>query len=165
MYRREIAGQQKIEIPFNIELNPDSKWVRMADIFPWERIEEEYAKNYKRNDGQIAKPARLAFAALYIQASEGFTDEKTRRHIQENPHMQYFCGFENYTTTPPFDASLMVHFRKRIPAEMVMEITEETFVAEALKAMDTPEEAVSESLHRQASNIPANREARLLGIQ
>ena len=52
--------------------------------------------------------------------------------------MQYFCGFDEYTPEPPFDASLMVHFRKRIPAEMVMEITEKLFTTEALSLMDAP---------------------------
>lgn len=58
--------------------------------------------------------------------------------------MQYFCGFDSYTATPPFDASLMVHFRKRIPAEMVMQITEEVFAREAMQGMGAPEEAARE---------------------
>ena len=139
MYRREVPGQTKIYIPFNVKLNPDSKWVKLGELIPWERIEEEYANHFHGNEGQIAKSARLAFGSLYIQTTEGFTDEKTREHIQENPHMQYFCGFSEYTTEPPFDASMMVHFRKRIPAEMVMRITEEVFKTEALEEMDAPE--------------------------
>jgi len=139
MYRREIPGQTKIDIRFNVKLNPDSKWVKLSELIPWERVEEHYAKHFHGNEGQIAKSARLAFGALYVQTAEGFTDEKTREHIQENPHMQYFCGFTGYTTEPPFDASMMVHFRKRIPAEMVMAITEEVFKLEALEEMDAPE--------------------------
>ena len=54
--------------------------------------------------------------------------------------MQYFCGMTGYSTTPPFDASLMVHFRKRIPAKMIMQLMEEAFVSEALKEVDAPEE-------------------------
>ena len=144
MYRRESPGQLRLEIPFDVALNPESKWVRLAKVIPWERIEMDYAKHFHGREGQIAKSARLAFGALYIQASEGFTDEKVREHIRENPHMQYFCGFVSYTTNPPFDSSMMVHFRKRIPAEMVMQITEEVFAAEALNQMDAPEEAAPE---------------------
>ena len=139
MYRREVPGQIKIAIPFNVKLNPESKWVKLAELIPWERVEEYYVDHFHGNEGQIAKSARLAFGALYIQTTEGFTDEKTKAHIQENPHMQYFCGFTGYTTEPPFDASMMVHFRKRIPAEMVIRITEEMFMAEALERMDAPE--------------------------
>ena len=143
MYKRILPGQQKLDIPFNVELNPESKWVKLSTIFPWESIDDEYIKHFKSNEGQIAKTSRLAFAALYIQACEGLTDEKTREHIQENPHMQYFCGFTKYNPQPAFDASMMVHFRKRIPAEMVMKITEEAFTAEALKEIGTPAELMT----------------------
>ena len=139
MYKRECPGQLKIEIPFNVELNPDSKWIRIADKIPWEQIEDEYVKHIKGVEGQRAKPSRLAFGALFVQASECLTDEKTREYIQENPHIQYFCGYAEYTPTPPFDASMMVHFRKRIPAETVMKITETAFAGDALIGMDAPE--------------------------
>lgn len=64
-----------------------------------------------------------AFGTLYIQAEEGYTDEQTRRNIQENPYLQYFCGFECYTMESPFDASMMTHFRKRISPEMIQRST------------------------------------------
>jgi len=151
MYRRELPGQIKLDIPFNVKLNPDSAWVRLAELIPWERIEEEYANHFHGSEGQVAKSARLAFAALYIQTTEGFTDIKTMKNIQENPHMQYFCGFTSYDTQRPFDASLMVHFRKRIPAETVMKITEEIFAEEALRQMDAPEpEAAGDEAARNA---------------
>jgi hypothetical protein len=144
MYRRESPGQLRLDIPFDVTLNQESRWVRLAKLIPWERIEVDYAKHFHGREGQIAKSARLAFGALYIQASEGFTDEKTREHIQENPHMQYFCGFLSYTTNPPFDSSMMVHFRKRIPSDMIIQITDEVFAAAALEEMDAPEEDVTQ---------------------
>jgi len=108
MYRRELPGQMKIEVPFNVALNAESKWVKMADMLPWDEIEEQYVKNFTgKNEGQVAKSARLAFCAVYIYISEGITDEKVARYIQENPHMQYFCGYAAYTPQPPFDPSLM----------------------------------------------------------
>jgi len=169
MYRRELTGQLKLKFPFNVDLNPESKWVQIAGLIPWERVEEEYARNFHSNEGQVAKSARLAFGALYIQIEEGFTDEKTREHIQENPHMQYFCGFDSYTTMPPFDASMMVHFRKRIPAKMVMQITEEAFAAEALKTIGASEEVIEAVLideeaeeEADAEESPTNRGTQIL---
>ena len=35
--------------------------------------------------------------------------------IQENAYMQYFLDFSGYISKPPFDLSMMVHFRKRLP--------------------------------------------------
>jgi hypothetical protein len=39
---------------------------------------------------------------------------------------------------------MMVHFRKRIPSEMVIRLTEEFFVQDALAQMDAPAEEVEE---------------------
>lgn len=38
--------------------------------------------------------------------------------------MQYLIGMESYRDEAPFDASMMVHFRKRITPEMLSEINE-----------------------------------------
>jgi len=45
--------------------------------------------------------------------------------IVENPYLQYFLGFDRYDDrTPPFDASLMVSFRKRLNSDILIEINE-----------------------------------------
>jgi len=138
MYRKTLAGQQKFEIPFGVELDSENRWVKLSSIMPWEKIEERYTENFKgAYCGQEAKASRLAFGALYIQNRLVVTDDEIVNQIRETPAMQYFCGFDEYTTEKPFDSSLMVHFRKRISAEMVKEIAEEAFAAEALKAIET----------------------------
>lgn len=141
MYRQENYEQLTLDLPFGVSLNAEDRWVKLADIFPWAAIEQEYVRNFGGSEGQIAKPARLAFGALYIQTTEGFTDEQTRRHIQENPYLQYFCGFKAYTSESPFDASMMTYFRKRINAEMLQRITAITFAGDAQNLMDNPETA------------------------
>jgi len=137
MYRRVIPGQNKLDIPVGVELRTDNRWVQFSAIMPWEKIDRLYQANFSGLRGQVAKPCRLAFGALFIQWRLGITDEETVDQIRENPSMQYFCGFESYTTVKPFDSSLMVHFRKRITAEMMKEITEEAFAAEAKKAIES----------------------------
>ncbi len=44
--------------------------------------------------------------------------------ITENPYLKYFIGLPGYQETPPFDASTLVLFRKRITAEMLNEANE-----------------------------------------
>jgi hypothetical protein len=131
MYQRVMEGQQRLEIPFGVKLEADNRWVKLSSIMPWDKIDERYAENFKSEKGEVAKSGRLAFAALYIQNRLVITDEETVEQIRETPAMQYFCGFGSYTTKKPFDSSLMVHFRKRITAEMMKEITEEAFAQEA----------------------------------
>jgi hypothetical protein len=136
MYRREITGQGRLELPFGVELLTDNRWVQFAAIMPWEKIDNLYQANFEELRGQVAKTSRLAFGALFIQMRLGITDEETVNQIRENPSMQFFCGFDAFTTVQPFDSSLMVQFRKRITADMMKEITEAAFAAEARKSID-----------------------------
>ena len=73
----------------------------------------------------MAKPLRLALGACIIQAEYGYSDEETALQIQENPYLQYFCGYPGYDDEKlPFDPSLMVYFRKRLTPEILGEINE-----------------------------------------
>jgi len=135
MYRWTVPGQDRLDIPFGVELRTDNRWVQFARIMPWEKIEALYSANFNEVKGQVAKPSRLAFGALFVQWRLGLTDEETVDQIRENPSIQYFCGYESYTTEKPFDKTLMVHFRKRITSEMMKEIAKEAFAEEARKAV------------------------------
>lgn len=60
-----------------------------------------------------------------MQAEYGYSDEETVLQIQENPYLQYFCGYKAYDDSkPPFDPSLMVYFRKRLTPEILGKINE-----------------------------------------
>ena len=132
MYQKKMYEQQKLEIPFGVDLDSENRWVKLAEIMPWEKIDQIYSKNFDGEKGKIAKTSRLAFGALYIKKRLNLSDEETVNQIRENPSMQYFCGYEAYATQKPFDPSLMVRFRKRIDAKMMGKITKEAF-AEAGK--------------------------------
>ena len=43
--------------------------------------------------------------------------------------MQYFIGYKEYRNERPFDPSLLVSFRKRLPESAMSEIQERTFIA------------------------------------
>ena len=110
--------------PVGMEMNPDNRWIKKADSIPWGEIELKYAKLFANRRGNIAKPLRLALGSLIIQLEYGFSDEETALMIQENPYLQYFCGYTKYEYKMPFDPSLMVHFRKRLKPSIVGEINE-----------------------------------------
>lgn len=72
--------------------------------------------------GNVAKTLCLALGACIIQAEYyGFSDEETAHITQENPYLQYFCGYLGYE---PFDPSLIVYFRKWLTPEVLGEINE-----------------------------------------
>jgi len=129
MYSGKNIRQQKLDgivKPFNLELDQTNRWIRMSQLMPWEEIEEKYAETFvnERNDGRRAKTAREAFGALLVQQMLGLSDRETVEMIQENVYIQYFLGYHEFRRTRPFDASSMVHFRKRINLEMMSAINE-----------------------------------------
>ena len=129
MYRKP-DGQMTIEdfiLPFEGKLKADNRWVKMAEIIPWDEIEQEYAKLFENEIGNVAKPARMALGALIIKEKCGYSDIETVEQIEENPYLQFFIGLKEYKTEAPFDPSLMVHFRKRFNMEAINSINEKIF--------------------------------------
>lgn len=111
--------------PVGMNLKESNRWVKKAQIIPWLEIEKRYAALFINRKSNVAKPLRLALGACIIQAEYGYFDEKTALQIQENPYLQYFCGYPGYDDEKlPFDPSLMVYFRKRLTPEVLGEINE-----------------------------------------
>lgn len=111
--------------PVGMNLKESNRWVKKAQTIPWLDIEKRYAKLFTNRKGNVAKPLRLALGACIIQAEYGYSDEETGLQIQENPYLQYFCGYAGYDDEHlPFDPSLMVYFRKRLTSEVLGEINE-----------------------------------------
>lgn len=113
-----------------MELDPENRWIKMAQKVDWDKIEEKYCGLYCPDNGARAKPIRLAICAMLISRIEGLPDERLVLHIQENPYMQYFCGIKEYSREQPFTPSLMVTFRKRFNDDVIREINEMLFAAE-----------------------------------
>lgn len=126
------------------KLDPANRWVRLADLIPWNELEElsKYKNNFRKS-GKVAKSFRIAFGALLIQSKLNLTDEETSLQIAENPYLQYFLGFETYQPRAPFNPSLMVHFRKRLTADIMndlnLKIMELQRPKEAPETRSTPE--------------------------
>ena len=127
MYRRNVSRQLEFVdfyMPFSGKLNAENRWVRLAEIVPWQLAEQIYADAFCDDFGAPALSARIALGALLIKEREGLTDRGTVEAIQENPYMQFFIGLEEFTEESAFDASLMVDFRKRFGEAGLARISE-----------------------------------------
>jgi transposase, IS5 family len=112
-------------LPFGGYLDPNNRWVRKSALIPWKIVEREYRNQLSgSSNGSPALTARMAFAALVIKEELNLTDRETVEQIRENPYLQFFAGLESFQTEEPFDASMMVHFRKRFPLESMNRINE-----------------------------------------
>ena len=129
MYRKP-DGQLSLDdfkLPFEGKLFAENRWVKMAQLIPWDEIEQDYARHFENDIGNVAKPARIALGALIIKEKCGYSDIETVEQIKENPYLQYFIGLKEYKYEAPFDPSLMVHFRKRFGMDEINAINEKIF--------------------------------------
>ena len=121
---RDQLGIDEFFLPFGGKLKKGNRWIRMSEIMPWDYIEEVYLESMSQETGRAAFSARIAYGAIYVKEQENLTDERTVEAITENPYIQYFLGLKAFQTEPLFDASMMVHFRKRFPVEALAKINE-----------------------------------------
>ena len=127
MYRKaELAPSppSEFELPFGGRLSADNRWVKMAQIIPWDEFESEYAANFPTEKGAPAKSFRMALGALIIKEKLGISDRETVEQSRENPYLQYFIGQLTYSNELPFDPSLLVHFRQRISPNLINKVNE-----------------------------------------
>ena len=137
MYRREHRHQLSFEdffLPFGGKLSGDNRWIKLAELIPWDELEDDYAAQFCKGFGAPAKPFRMALGALIIKARLGLTDEELVEQIKENPYLQFFIGLEAFQYSAPFDPSMMVYFRKRLP-EAVVNDCNERIVRHGLKVI------------------------------
>jgi hypothetical protein len=127
MYRREHRHQLSLAdffLPFGGKLSGDNRWIKLAELIPWDELEDYYAAQFCKGFGAPAKPFRMALGALIIKARLNLTDEELVEQIKENPYLQFFIGLEAFEYAAPFDPSMMVYFRKRLPESVVNDCNE-----------------------------------------
>jgi hypothetical protein len=81
--------------PVGMKMNPENRWVKKAELIPWDEIKKYHAKLFKNKKGNVAKALRTALGALIIQTEYGFSDEETSSQIQETAYLQFFCGWKS----------------------------------------------------------------------
>jgi IS5 family transposase len=157
MYRSKHRDQLEFPdfyLPFSGHLDPTNRWIALARLVPWELAEEIYHAELCQDSGQPIVPARVALGALLVKERLGLTDRETVETIQENPYLQFFIGLEEFSQDRPFDASLMVDFRKRFGAGGMQRMAE----AIALASLEETEtKANTTSNNSDDSEPPENR--------
>lgn len=150
MYKRENKLQTELDfgeftLPFGGKLDKENRWIQLSNLIPWDEVEETYAEQFGTT-GNAAKNLRMALGSLIIKERLGITDRETVAQIKENPYLQYFIGLKSYQCEAPFDASSMVHFRKRFDAAFIGRINERICRDEQIDNKEHVDEASEEKL-------------------
>ena len=65
--RNHQFGLTDFDQPIGLKMNPENRWVKKAELIPWEEIEDRYANLFPSDTGMPAKPLRMALGSLLIQ--------------------------------------------------------------------------------------------------
>lgn len=132
------------ENPFSQNLNPDNRWVILANLIPWDEICNVYHKQVGiSHTGRPGLNPRIALGALIIKHLCNLDDRETVDQISENIYMQYFLGYSSFSCERPFDASLFVDLRKRLGMKALNAINEKIVSLQSKK--ETQEETKDDS--------------------
>jgi hypothetical protein len=112
------------ESPFKQALTKENRWVKLADVIPWDKIVHEYDLQFTSKEGRPPINGRVILGAVIIKHMLSLSDRETILQIQENMFMQYFLGYSTFTNEEPFTASLFVSIRERLNLEIVNRINE-----------------------------------------
>jgi hypothetical protein len=127
MYRHNERQLQFEKFKFVVggKLRSDNRWVKLAKQIPWEEIEGLYASSLSRTGkGAPALSVRMALGAMIIKEKLRLSDEETVEQIRENPYLQYFLGLKQYEDKAVFHPTMFVHFRKRLPEDIIIRIND-----------------------------------------
>jgi IS5 family transposase len=117
MIRYTPSGERNLSLfqtPFEQSLSATNRWVRMAELVPWDKMAKVFFEHLSEQHGRPTVDLRVILGALMVKHIEALSDEDTIQYIQENIYAQYFVGLSSFQTAPVFAPSLFVEIRKRL---------------------------------------------------
>ena len=111
---------------FSQLLNLEHPLILLADRIDWPRFDAAFADSYSEELGAPAKAIRLMVGLQYLKYTFNESDESVVERWVENPYWQYFCGFTHLQHEAPIDPSSMSRWRKRVGAERLEQLLQET---------------------------------------
>jgi hypothetical protein len=103
--------------PFENELSPDNRWVKLAALVPWDELAAVYCEKLSDTSGREGIDARMVIGAIIVKHRLGLDDRGTVAMIGENVYLQYFCGLPAFQAREPFHPTVFVDIRKRMGAD------------------------------------------------
>lgn len=132
--------------PFEKELDPDNRWVKMATLVPWDDMAKIFFSRMSPHQGRGSIDLRVVLGALLVKHIEGLSDEDAIEYIQENIYAQYFVGLSSFQTEAVFVPHLFVEIRKRLGKEGVQMLNDQLLQhARELRAIKHRAKAVGEN--------------------
>ena len=113
-------------LPFGGQLDENNRWLRIAELIPWDELEGEYASHFSHT-GRPGTDGRLFIGLILLKHMAMVSDREIVEAVLENPYMQMFCGFERFVTGKMLDASTLTRLRKKVGIEFFRYMEERTY--------------------------------------
>ncbi len=123
---QDATAFELFQAHFKQILNPEHPLVRLTDQIDWPRFDAAFADSYCEELGAPGKAIRLMVGLQYLKFAFNESDESVVARWVENPYWQYFCGFTHMQHEVPIDPSSMSRWRKRVGAERLELLLQET---------------------------------------
>lgn len=89
---------------FSRTLNPDNRWVKLANAIPWDSLSNIYYKAFPlKSTGRPPLSPRVVIGSIIIKPICNLDDRATVQQISENMYMQYFLGYVSFSDDTAFD--------------------------------------------------------------
>lgn len=102
-------------------IDMNHKLVLLSHRIEWQYFEKEFKSLYS-NVGKPSMPLRFMIGCLLLKQMYNLGDETLVLAWEQNPYMQYFCGYGQFQHKFPCDPSDFVHFRKRLGEDGIEKI-------------------------------------------
>lgn len=158
MIREQSSKQTVLDfyLPFGGKLSANNRWVKLAEIIPWDELGTVYNNQLNSRMGAPSTPSRIVIGALILKHMKTLSDEEVIEDIRENPYCQYFLGFEDFQYRTVFVPSLFVEIRKRLGMEQLQEINE-LFLSK-ISEEDPPELGKSETQETSKERVDSTED-------
>jgi IS5 family transposase len=143
---------------FEEQLNHQHPLYLLANRVDWQKFQDAFRKHYSETNGAPGKPIRLMVGLIILKHVRDLSDESVVQQWAENAYYQYFCGEKYFASAEPCVPTELVEFRKRIGAEGVELIFQESI---RINGKDGKEDDATTDTTVQEKNITFPTDSKL----
>ena len=131
MYRSEKFNPTLFGKLFHLgsKLAGSNRWLKLAEILPWERLDAAYGRHFSAGYGRPAKDSRLVCGLLVVKRLKELSDEDAVAEFMESPDLQAFCGLDYFSLEDVINPGILSERRKRLGAEFLAFLDSELLAA------------------------------------
>lgn len=124
--KRTDAAPNLFTVSLKKVISLEHPLVKLAAEIDWEAIRREIEPAFCDDNGRPAADVRVVIGLFYLKHAFDRSDEDLIDRWVENPYWQWFCGFTVMQHEPPIDASTLSRWRKRIGADRLEVLLQQT---------------------------------------